>query len=76
MDEAHCHHAEKEWMKQMEMMRKEELWGKTRGEAGEEGLGCRGATTAPKRTQLAIDSPWVVRPTCAPSAGSTRLLVW
>ena len=35
---AHCCHVEKEWMKQLEMMRKKELWGKTGGEArGEAG---------------------------------------
>ena len=28
VDEVHCHHAEKEWLKQVEMMRKEEFWGK------------------------------------------------
>ena len=31
-DEVHCHHAEKKWLKQVEMMRKEEFWGKAGGE--------------------------------------------
>ena len=39
-------------------------------------LGCRGATTASRRTRPAISPLWVVRLTHAPSAGSTRLHVW
>ena len=38
--------------------------------------GCGGAITAPRRTQPAIGPLQVVRPTCAPNAGSTRLHVW
>ena len=34
VDEAHHCHVEKERLKQVEMMRKEELWGKARGEVG------------------------------------------
>ena len=38
--------------------------------------GCRGVTTASRRTWPAIGPLQVVRLVCAPSAGSTRFHVW
>ena len=35
-DKACCHHVEKEWLKQVETAKKEQLWGKAREEVGEE----------------------------------------
>ena len=44
-DDTCQHHAEKEWMKQLETMRREELWGKTGSESrGEVGGKARGAS--------------------------------
>ena len=45
VDDAHRRHAEREQMKQLEMTRREELWGKSRGESrGEVGGKSRGAS--------------------------------